>query len=294
MSAPEVTTMALNANLHATTGTPQLDARSPAMIDGLPISSETPAEVLAEVDRSIAAREKGRYISITNTESMYHGLRIPAHGEYIRKADFSLCDGVGVIVAGWPWGHRIRRFNGPILQLECSQYGQHKGWRHFYYGGKEGVADEMARRLKIEFPDLIVCGTYEPPFRELSADEDQAIVREINEAKPDIVWVGLGLLKQERWIANHLGRIDAPWMVGVGAAFDYHAGTVPWAPAVLRTLGLEWLFRLIIQPKLRAKRYWWSAVYVAQAFTKGVLTGKFLKRTTISPATGDRNKGEAR
>jgi len=253
-------------------------SRSDALIKGLPISLASQEEVLAEIDRAITNREVGHYISITNTESMYHGLRIPAHGEYIRNADFSLCDGVGVIVAGRAWGHRIFRFNGPVLQLECSRFGIIKGWRHFFYGGKEGVAEEMARRLEVTFPGLIICGTYQPPFRELTVPEAEYIVQQINASQPDIVWVGLGLLKQERWIAEHLGHIKAPWMVGVGAAFDYHAGVVPWAPRMLRALGMEWLFRLIIQPRLRAKRYWWSAIYVAQSFVDGVVTAQFLRR----------------
>jgi N-acetylglucosaminyldiphosphoundecaprenol N-acetyl-beta-D-mannosaminyltransferase len=136
----------------------------------------------------------------------------------------------------------------------------------------------MAARLKAALPGLMVCGTYCPPFRELSPEEDDEIVQRINESRPDIVWVGLGLLKQERWIASHLGRVDTPWMVGVGAAFDYHSGAVPWAPAVLRKLGLEWVFRLAIQPRLRAKRYWWSLLYVLEASAEGVLTGRFLRR----------------
>lgn len=255
--------------------------RSAALIEGLPISLTPHEEVLAVIDQVIAIREVGHYISITNTESMYHALRIPAHGEYIRNADFSLCDGVGVIVAGWAWGHRICRFNGPVLQLECSHYGIAKGWRHFFYGGKEGVAEEMARRLKFMFPGLIVCGIIEPPFRELTSEEEEIIIQQINASRPDIVWVGLGLLKQERWIAEHLGRIDAPWMVGVGAAFDYHAGVVPWAPPMLRALGMEWIFRLIIQPRLRAKRYWWSAIYVVQSFVRGLATAQFLRRPKI-------------
>ena len=251
----------------------------PAMINGLPISSESCGELLEHMSRAVAAREVGKYISVTNTESMYHGLRIPNHGEYIRQANFSICDGVGVIVAGWAWGHNVKRLNGPILLLECAQHGIDRGWRHFFYGGKDGVADEMARRLKAIYPGVIVCGTYCPPFRPLSPEEDEEVVKRINAAKPDIVWVGLGLLKQERWIADHLGRVKAPWMVGVGAAFDYHSGAIPWAPAPLRALGLEWLFRLIIQPKLRAQRYWWSAVYVAQTFARGLFAGEFLRRS---------------
>lgn len=254
-------------------------SKSEAFIDGLPISCDEHDDVLAAIDRSIVAGERGRSISITNTESMYHGLRRPDHGDFIRKADFSLCDGVGVIVAGWAWGCNIKRYNGPILQLDCSRYGVSKGWRHFFYGGKEGVAEEMAKRLTAQFPGMIVCGIYVPPFRELTPKEDEAVVRQINEAKPDIVWIGLGLIKQERWVAEHLGRVQVPWMVGVGAAFDYHAGSVPWAPAPIRALGLEWLFRLIIQPKLRAKRYWWSGIYVVQALLKGVFTLQFMKKS---------------
>jgi N-acetylglucosaminyldiphosphoundecaprenol N-acetyl-beta-D-mannosaminyltransferase len=246
------------------------------LIEGLPISLDSKETVLREIEKKISAGEKRNYICVTNTESMYHGLRIPEHGRYIREADLSLCDGVGVIVAGWFWGLSTPRFNGPVLQLECSRVGLQKGWKHFFYGGKPGVAEEMARRLSAAYPGLNVCGIYEPPFRDLTESEDRAVVAQINKAGADIVWVGLGLLKQERWIKAHLGLIDAPWMVGVGAAFDYHAGVVPWAPAFVRALGLEWLFRLIVQPRLRAKRYWWSAVFVLQSAFAGLIGLKFL------------------
>jgi N-acetylglucosaminyldiphosphoundecaprenol N-acetyl-beta-D-mannosaminyltransferase len=243
-----------------------------ARICDIPISQINVDQVLGEIDRVIQTRRVGAYISITNTESMYHALRIPEHLRYIQGADYSLCDGVGVIAAGWAWGHRIQRLNGPILQLECCRYGVARGWRHFFYGGKEGVAELMAQNFARLFPGLIVAGTYCPPFRPISDVEDAAVVQRINATKPDIVWVGLGLLKQERWIAAHLGRVQAPWMCGVGAAFDYHSGAVPWAPGWIRGLGLEWLFRLIIQPKLRAKRYWWSLVFAVDSVAKR-LTG---------------------
>jgi N-acetylglucosaminyldiphosphoundecaprenol N-acetyl-beta-D-mannosaminyltransferase len=163
--------------------------------------------------------------------------------------------------------------------LDCSREGVAKGWRHFYYGGKEGVAELMANKLQAQFPGLQVVGTYCPPFRALSPEEDAQVVAMINATRPDFVWVGLGLLKQEAWVASHLGRVQAPWLVGVGAAFDYHSGAVPWAPAPMRALGLEWLFRLIIQPRLRGKRYWWSLVFVLQAAAAGLVGLKFLKRS---------------
>src|SRR5688572_1299893 len=111
--------------------------RRDVLIMGLPISLASHAEVLGAMSEVIDKRERGHCVSITNTESMYHGLRIDAHGRYIRSADFSLCDGVGVVVAGWAWGHQIPRFNGPVLQLEASQFGLSRNWRHFFYGGKE-------------------------------------------------------------------------------------------------------------------------------------------------------------
>ena len=245
-------------------------------IAGIPVSLASHGAVLADIAARIERRESGGVVSITNTESMYHALRRPSHMALIRRARHSLCDGVGVIVAGWFWGLKVERYNGPVLQLDCSREGVARGWRHFYYGGKEGVADEMARRLLAQFPGLQCVGTYCPPFRAPTVEEDAAIVQRINDARPDFVWVGLGLLKQEQWIAEHLARIEAPWMVGVGAAFDYHSGAVPWAPAPLRALGLEWLFRLIIQPRLRARRYWWSLVFVLQAALRGMVRkGRF-------------------
>lgn len=235
-------------------------------------------DVLEGIDRRIQEKRRGGSICITNTESMYHALRNADHMAYIQGAEFSLCDGVGVIAAGYFWGLKIKRYNGPILQLDCSDYGQSRGWRHFYYGGKEGVADLMAAKLKGRFPQLDVVGTYCPPFRALTPAEDDEVVAMINATQPDIVWVGLGLLKQEAWVAKHLGRINAPWMVPVGAAFDYHSGAILWAPEWIRALGLEWVFRLILQPKLRAKRYWWSLIFVIEA----ALAGMWSRLRTIS------------
>jgi N-acetylglucosaminyldiphosphoundecaprenol N-acetyl-beta-D-mannosaminyltransferase len=256
-----------------------------AFIQGLPISCAKRQYILEEIGRAIDARETGHFVAVTNPENMYHGLRIPSIGDYIRNSDFSVCDGVGVIVAGLAWGHVVPRFSGPTLQLECSQWGVAKGWRHFYYGGKPGVADEMARRLKEKYPGLNVCGTYCPPFGELSPEEDARVVEIINNARPDIVWVGLGVPTKERWIASHLGKLHAPWLIGVGAAFDYHSGAIPWAPAPVRAIGMEWLYRLIIEPKMRAKRTWWHLIYVVQTFLKGCLSARFLHPARGGPSS---------
>jgi N-acetylglucosaminyldiphosphoundecaprenol N-acetyl-beta-D-mannosaminyltransferase len=256
-----------------------------ARIIGIPVSTESPDAVLSSVAARIKARINGGHISITNTETMYHARRSPSLLQFVQSAQHSLCDGIGVVVAGWFWGERVPRYTGPIFQLDCTARGAAEGWRHFYYGGKEGVAEEMARRLAERYPGSICVGTYSPPFRPLTDEEDQSVVDMINRAQPDIVWVGLGLPKQEQWIAAHLGRIEVPWMVGVGAAFDYHSGAVPWAPPFFRAIGMEWVFRLVREPRLRTKRYWWALLFVLEAAVKGML--RWVPARAQSEVAGD-------
>lgn len=264
-----------------------------ALIADLPISTATEVEVLEAMAREIAEKSAGHIVSITNTETLYHGLHNPVIERHIRTADFSLCDGVGVVVAGWAWGHSVKRVTGPHLQLAASNYGQSRKWRHFFYGGKDGVAQQMAERLTARYPELIVCGTYSPPFKALSPEEDQAIVDRINATQPDIVWVGLGLPKQETWIQEHLGRVNAPWMIGVGAAFDYHAGTVPWAPPFFQAVGLEWAFRLAREPRLRGRRYGRSLIFVVRAGLEGLLKLRFLRPAFAAATHPPRPGGSA-
>ena len=234
-------------------------------VAGVPISCTSFEYVLKEMDKTIQTPSEKKYISITNTESMYHARRIQEHLDYIKGANFSLCDGIGSVIGGYFWGHNIHRLNGPILVLKACDYGQTRGLRHYFYGGGEGVAEKMSKKLTEKFPEMITAGTYCPPYRKLSFEEDEEIIAMINESKPDIVWVGLGLVKQERWIGEHLGKIDASWMVGVGGAFDYHSGNIPWAPKWIQIIGMEWLFRTILQPRLRIKRYYWSFIFLFES-----------------------------
>jgi N-acetylglucosaminyldiphosphoundecaprenol N-acetyl-beta-D-mannosaminyltransferase len=241
-----------------------------AYVSGVPVVCTDFETVVRAMGEIVAQKDGGHYISITNTEAMYHALRQPWYMDYIRKADFSCCDGIGSVVAGYAWGESVPRLNGPILMLKACDYGRQFGWRHFFYGATDTVVKELERRLRARYPGLISVGAYSPPFRPLSAREDDAEVAMINAAHPDVVWVGLGLVKQEKWIAGHLGRVAAPWMIGVGAAFDYHSGNVPWAPAWMQRLGLEWLFRMIIQPHRRYKRYYWSLIFVCESVLGGL------------------------
>lgn len=238
-------------------------------ICNIPVHSWPHEEVLAEMDRNIQGARERLYISITNTESMYHARRIPEHYDYIKNARFSLCDGMGVIIGARMQGKDIKRFNGPAVMLKSCEYGASRNWRHFFCGGKEGVADLLSEKLKQQFPDMITVGTFCPPFREMTPDEEADLVQQINDARPDIVWVGLGLLKQEAWIRRYTGKLDVPWMVGVGAAFDFHAGTARWAPAWIRNIGLEWLYRLCFEPRM-LKRNIWSFIFLFEAVLEGI------------------------
>ena len=148
--------------------------------------------------------------------------------------------------------------------LKLCDWGRKKGYRHFFYGGGEGIADKLAERLSHEYPGLNVSGTFGPPFRQVTYEEDQSIVEKINATRPDIVWVGLGAPKQERWMAKHVGRIKAAAMIGVGAAFDFHSGNVKWAPTLIRRLGLEWAYRLIQEPKRMWRRNLDSPLFLSR------------------------------
>ena len=117
------------------------------------------------------------------------------------------------------------------------------------------MADRLAERLSARYPGLRVAGTYTPPFRPLTSDEDQNVVQRLNDARPDIVWVGLSTPKQERWMFAHTGRLQAPVLIGVGAAFDFHAGLKRQAPHWIQRSGFEWMFRMLSEPRRLGPRY---------------------------------------
>ncbi len=249
-----------------------LQANRKVFVHGVPVHCFAERDVLDEIEKNIRDVREKRYICITNTESMYFARREPHHLSYIRNAYFSLCDGIGVVIAARAGGKRVPRLNGPNLMELCCQHGVRPGWRHFFCGGKEGVGDLLTQKLAQRFPGMATAGVYCPPFRELSPEEDEHMINTINEARPDMLWVGLGLLKQERWIATHFDRLDVPWMVGVGAAFDFLAGTVRRAPVQIRNVGMEWLYRLCFEPRMFVRNVR-SYVFMFQALASEV-TGR--------------------
>lgn len=148
----------------------------------------------------------------------------------------------------------VGRVCGPDLMLHCLDQGRDKGWKHFFLGGKPEVLTDLQQKMLERFPGVTIVGLHSPPFRSLSAEEDQQLVDMINAAEADFLWVGLGAPKQEKWIAAHLDRVHVPVQLGVGAAFDFHSGHVQRAPLWMQRNGLEWLYRMAMDKRL-VKRY---------------------------------------
>jgi N-acetylglucosaminyldiphosphoundecaprenol N-acetyl-beta-D-mannosaminyltransferase len=150
---------------------------------------------------------------------------------------------------------KVERVYGPDLMLAVCDKGRASGLRHYFYGGKPGVAEELAAKLCGRFPGLQVVGTHSPPFREATEQDIEFIKAETARIRPDIVWVGLGTPKQERFMAGPGMELTAALLVGVGAAFDFHSGRIRQAPLWMQRSGLEWLFRLCMEPRRLAGRY---------------------------------------
>lgn len=206
-----------------------------------------------------------RYVVFTNPHSVLLCHRDEQMLQATLKADMVLPDGIGILLAARLLGyHHYGRATGPTLMLKLCDWGRKHGYRHFFYGGAEGVATKLAENLSKEFPGLNVAGTCCPPFRRLTDEEDRSMVEKINSARPDIVWIGLGAPKQEKWMAEHLGRIKTTAMIGVGAAFDFHSGNIRWAPALIRNLGLEWAYRFAQNPKRMWRRNVDSPVFLSK------------------------------
>ena len=165
-------------------------------------------------------------------------------------------DGMPLVWLARHRGHdEVDRACGSDLVTALSRISVEKGLRHYFYGGKPGVAERMAAALGERYPGLQLAGTYTPPFRALTVQEDSAVTAAIVAARPHIVWVGLSTPTQEYWMRDHVDRIPGATLIGVGAAFDFHTGDVKRAPALMRSRGLEWLHRLVSEPRRLWRRY---------------------------------------
>lgn len=208
--------------------------------------------------------EKSGYVTVTGVHGVMESRRDPDLQKIHNRSFLSTPDGMPMVWIGkWMGFDHMGRVYGPDLLLAVADQTSGSGHRHFFFGGGEGVADTLAERLKHWFSDLNVVGTYTPPFREMTEEEDLELVAELQKARPHFVWVGLGTPKQERFMHGFLERypdITKGWghgliLLGVGAAFDFHSGRIHQAPRWMQRKGLEWFFRLCMEPRRLWKRY---------------------------------------
>jgi N-acetylglucosaminyldiphosphoundecaprenol N-acetyl-beta-D-mannosaminyltransferase len=223
---------------------------------GVPLALTDYVRTMDWMDATIQTRGKG-YICVAATHTVVATQDDPELRAAVQGASLVVPDGQPVVWAMNAFGHNLtHRVYGPDLMAKYCERSALTGARMFLYGGRnQGALVQLALNLRRRFPGVQIVGGYAPPFRALSDEEVDAVVAEINHARPDVVWVGIGVPKQEKWMAALRDRLDAPVLVGVGAAFDFHAGLVPQAPSWMQSAGLEWLYRLSKEPRRLWKRY---------------------------------------
>jgi N-acetylglucosaminyldiphosphoundecaprenol N-acetyl-beta-D-mannosaminyltransferase len=222
---------------------------------GVGVSAITIPQAVDVIERWIATADH-QYVCVTGVHGVMESQDDPDVRDIHNRAGLVTPDGMPLVWVSHLKGHRhVQRVYGPDLMLACCASSVSKGYRHFLYGGASGVPERLAARLQERFPGLVVAGTWSPPFHEPTPAEEQATIERIKAANPDVVWVGLSTPKQERWMARHVGQLCASVLIGVGAAFDFHAGLKRQAPRWMQCSGLEWLFRLGTEPRRLWRRY---------------------------------------
>lgn len=201
------------------------------------------------------SKGKRNYVCARDVHGVVRSQRDDLLRRIHNKAGLVIPDGMPLVwlarVAGFG---KVGRVRGSDLMLALCERSVSAGYRHFFYGGGPGIPERLASNLQQRFPGLKVAGMYSPPFRPLTSAEEDTTLSAINATRADIVWVGLGTPKQEKWMASHVHRLNVV-LIGVGAAFDFHAGTKKQAPGWVQHSGFEWLFRLLTEPRRLWRRY---------------------------------------
>ena len=209
----------------------------------------------------------GDYICVSNVHTTVTAYEDQEYCKVQNGGIIAIPDGGPLSSVGQKRGFKnMKRTTGPSLMGEIFKISAAEGYRHYFYGSTDETLEKLYSVLTEFYPGIQIAGMYSPPFRPMTEDEDKAIVDRINETKPDFVWVGLGAPKQEKWMATHQGRVSG-LMIGVGAGFDYHAGNIERAPEWMQKSNLEWVYRLLQDPRRLFGRYWhtntkfiWNAI----------------------------------
>ena len=224
-----------------------------------------------------ALKHESRYVALCNVHSNVKALLNKNHRNILNSADMTTPDGMPITWTlrklGFP---KQQRINGPDLMWTYCEKAEKTGQKIFFYGSTNDVLSKLETQLRKHFPKLQIAGMHSPPFRELTEAENSEIDNMLNASKANIIFVGLGCPRQERWMFEHRGKINAV-MLGVGAAFNYHAGTIKRAPIWMQNNGLEWLHRLAADPLRLWKRYLFSNPIFIIAITAQLLGIKKFK-----------------
>jgi N-acetylglucosaminyldiphosphoundecaprenol N-acetyl-beta-D-mannosaminyltransferase len=227
-----------------------------AEVLGVPLALTDYERTLDWMDEAVAAGHRG-YLCVAATHTVMAAEDDPALRAAVLGADFTVPDGQPLVWALKALGHDVDdRVYGPDLMDRACARAARTGQRFYLYGGRNpGALAQLARVLRLRYPGLQIVGGHAPPFRELTDAEEEAVAADIGRSGADVVWVGIGVPKQEKWMARMRHRLPTPVLVGVGAAFDFHAGLIPQAPGWMQRAGLEWLFRLAHEPRRLWRRY---------------------------------------
>jgi exopolysaccharide biosynthesis WecB/TagA/CpsF family protein len=241
-------------------GSPYLLSRSAspasyANVLGIQVEALNLDSAVTRVAEVLESREKG-YVSVVGVHGIMEAQRNPRLAAIYAESAITIPDGMPTVWVGRLQGCRqMERVAGPDLMMEICRSPRLAAYSHFFYGGQPGVADKLAANLKRRFPRLRVCGTFTPPFRELYPEEENMLIATIHNLKPDIVWVGISTPRQEAFMHRYLPKLETRLMFGVGAAFDFHTGRIKDAPRWVKHAGLQWLHRLVQNPRRLWRRY---------------------------------------
>lgn len=203
---------------------------------------------------------RGKYICVSNVHTTVMSYENEEYRKIQNSAAMALPDGAPLSSYSRRKGYKdAQRVTGPDLMLELFKISMQGGYRHYFYGATEETLAAMRQVLERDYPGIEIAGMYAPPFRETTQEEDEQIIQQINESRPDFIWVGLGAPKQEQWMYQHMGKLDGV-LIGVGAGFDYLAGYIKRAPRWMQKMSLEWVYRLLQDPKRLWRRYFTSNV----------------------------------
>jgi N-acetylglucosaminyldiphosphoundecaprenol N-acetyl-beta-D-mannosaminyltransferase len=230
----------------------------PRTVDVLdvPLALTDYGHTLEWVETMIAHRQRG-YVCVCNVHTVMASGEDPELREALAGSAVNVPDGQPLVWAINALGHSLAgRVYGPELMSQACERAADTGHRFYLYGGRnQGGLVQLALNLRQRYPGVKIVGGYSPPHRPLTEEEQDAVAEEINRSRADVVWVGIGVPKQEKWMAQMRSRLDASLLIGVGAAFDFHAGLVPQAPNWLQEAGLEWAYRLAHEPRRLWRRY---------------------------------------